>query len=136
MSLAYKSVALPQAKNATHSVAEGPPPLPHETPWLVRRVDTHILVNPQSSSTSLLSTRPMHNDIRGKIEAVFREVFDDESLQLSDSLSTETLPAWDSLGHIRLVSALEDDMALSFTLEEIEAMTSVAKIVAVVASKT
>jgi len=78
----------------------------------------------------------MHNDIKRKIEGVFREVFDDESLVVSDTLSTETLSAWDSLGHIRLISALEDDLAITFTLEEIESMTSVAKILAVLASRS
>ena len=77
----------------------------------------------------------MDHDIRTKIEAIFREVFDDDQLQLSDSLSSETVPTWDSLAHIRLVSALEDELSLTFTLEDIEAMTSVAKIFAVVESK-
>lgn len=72
---------------------------------------------------------------RSKIEEIFREVFDDDQLQLSDSLSSETHLKWDSLGHIRLVSALEDELSLTFTLEDIEAMTSVAKILAVVDSK-
>ena len=77
----------------------------------------------------------MDHDTRTKIEAIFREVFDDDQLQLSDSLSSETVPTWDSLAHIRLVSALEDELSLTFTLEDIEAMTSVAKIFAVVESK-
>lgn len=77
----------------------------------------------------------MGQDIRTKIEAIFREVFDDNQLQLSDSLSSENLPTWDSLAHIRLVSALEDELSLTFTLEDIEAMTSAAKILAVVDSK-
>ena len=77
----------------------------------------------------------MHNHIRTKIDDIFREVFDDDQLQVSDSLSTESLPTWDSLAHIRLVSALEDGLSLTFTLEDIEAMTSVARIVTVVESK-
>ena len=77
----------------------------------------------------------MHNYIRTKIENIFREVFDDDQLQVSDGLNTETLPTWDSLAHIRLISALEDGLSLTFTLEDIEAMTSVAKILTVVESK-
>jgi acyl carrier protein len=77
----------------------------------------------------------MGHPIRAKIEAIFREVFDDDQLQLSERLSSETFPAWDSLAHIRLVSALEDELSLTFTLEDIEAMTSVAKILLVVDSK-
>ena len=74
----------------------------------------------------------MSNDTRTKVENIFREVFDDDRLVLSDDLGPETLPAWDSLGHIRLISALEDELSLTFTLDEIEAMTSVAKILAIV----
>ena len=78
----------------------------------------------------------MSNDIRTSLQNIFRDVFDDEQLQLRDELSPETLEAWDSLGHIRLISALEDELQLSFTLDEIEAMNSVANILAVLADKT
>lgn len=78
----------------------------------------------------------MSNNTRNSLQNIFRDVFDDEQLQLRDELSPETLEAWDSLGHIRLISALEDELQLSFTLDEIEAMNSVAKILAVLAGKT
>ena len=78
----------------------------------------------------------MRNDTRTSLQNTFRDVFDDEQLQLRDELSPETLEAWDSLGHIRLISALEDELQLSFTLDEIEAMNSVANILAVLAGKT
>ena len=77
----------------------------------------------------------MSNDPRPQLQAVFREVFDDDTLQATDELSRETLESWDSLGHIRLISALEEALGLSFTLEEIEAMTSVPQILAVLAAK-
>ena len=78
----------------------------------------------------------MSNDTRTSLQNIFRDVFDDEQLQLRDELSPEMLEAWDSLGHIRLISALEDELQLSFTLDEIEAMNSVANILAVLAGKT
>lgn len=77
----------------------------------------------------------LSNDFRPQLQAVFREVFDDDALQASDELNRETLESWDSLGHIRLISALEEALGLSFTLEEIEAMTSVPQILAVLAAK-
>lgn len=85
---------------------------------------------------TLATADPMPNNTRDSLQNIFRDVFDDEQLQLRDELSPETLPAWDSLGHIRLISALEDELQLSFTLDEIEAMSSVAKILAVLADKT
>lgn len=77
----------------------------------------------------------LSNDPRPQLQAVFQEVFDDDTLQATDELNRETLESWDSLGHIRLISALEEALGLSFTLEEIEAMTSVPQILAVLAAK-
>ena len=77
----------------------------------------------------------LSNDPRPQLQAVFQEVFDDDMLQATDELNRETLESWDSLGHIRLISALEEALGLSFTLEEIEAMTSVPQVLAVLAAK-
>jgi len=63
---------------------------------------------------------------RAALERVFREVFDDDDIELSESLIREDVPTWDSLGHIRLVAAIEESFSLSFTIEQIEKMTSVA----------
>jgi acyl carrier protein len=61
---------------------------------------------------------------RAALERVFREVFDDDDIELSENLSREDVPTWDSLGHIRLVAAIEESFGLSFTIEQIEKMTS------------
>lgn len=77
----------------------------------------------------------MSIETRNRIQEIFREVFDDERLEITDSMSPMAFAGWDSLGHIRLISAMEDDLSISFTLEEIEEMDSVSKILAVVAAK-
>lgn len=78
---------------------------------------------------------PLNNDIHTRLQAIFIEVFDDENLTFTDALDRESLEAWDSLGHIRLVSAIEETFQVTFTLDEIEGMTSVAQIVAALAGK-
>jgi acyl carrier protein len=78
---------------------------------------------------------PVNNDIRPRLEAVFREVFDDDTLQLTDAVDRESLEAWDSLGHIRLVSSVEETFGITFTLDEIETMISVPQILELVASR-
>jgi acyl carrier protein len=78
---------------------------------------------------------PLNPQTRSRLEAVFREVFDDDSLQLTDALDRESLRGWDSLGHIRLVSSVEEVFGVSFTLEEIESMVSVPKIVELLDSR-
>lgn len=70
------------------------------------------------------------DSIRETLQRVFAEVFEGEAFQFSDSLGRDNLPAWDSLGHIRLIAATEDAFALRFTIEEIEGLTSVGRMVA------
>ena len=79
---------------------------------------------------------PMNRDeFRAKLQQVFREVFEDEEFEFSDELDRESLKVWDSLGHIRLVAALEETFGVSFTIEEIETFTSVGKIAECAAAK-
>ena len=68
------------------------------------------------------------DEARAQLERVFRDVFDDDALSISEAMTRESFPTWDSLGHIRLVSALEEAFGLSFSIEDIEGMTSVGRI--------
>jgi len=70
------------------------------------------------------------------LELVFQEVFDDDALKITENMAREDLPGWDSLGHIRLISATEEAFATSFTIEEIEGMTSVGRILDMVSAKS
>jgi acyl carrier protein len=81
-------------------------------------------------------SRPMNrDDFRARLQQVFREVFEDEEFEFSDALSRENLKVWDSLGHIRLVAALEETFGVAFTIEEIETFTSAGKIAECVSAK-
>lgn len=91
-----------------------------------------LIDNPESIDPDPL---PVTHSIRARLESVFREVFDDDALQLVDSLDRDALAAWDSLGHIRLVTAVEEAFGITFTLDEIESMTSVPQVLALVASR-
>jgi acyl carrier protein len=75
------------------------------------------------------------NDVRSTLKKVFEEVFEDEQFEFSDSLGRETLKAWDSLGHIRLVAAVEEAFGATFSIEEIEGFTSAGKIAETVMKK-
>ena len=56
---------------------------------------------------------------------IFERVFRIAPLQYSDALSPDTLRDWDSFGHIRLVSAMEEILCVKFELVEIMDMLSV-----------
>lgn len=49
--------------------------------------------------------------------------------------SAETLQAWDSLGHMRIVMAIEDALGVRFATAEISELTSIAKLAAAIEAK-
>lgn len=75
------------------------------------------------------------DEVRTTLERIFREIFDDEMLEVTDSLSRDDLKSWDSLGHIRLITAAEEAFDIGFTIEEIEVLTSMGQLVEKVSEK-
>jgi acyl carrier protein len=61
-------------------------------------------------------------------EAVVAEVFGVPRDQVRDETSNQTLPEWDSLGHITLVLELETRFGISLSVEEALTLTSVGAI--------
>src|ERR1022692_1027208 len=57
--------------------------------------------------------------------------FENDRLTLSDSLSPETMPQWDSLADVRLMMGCEEECGVKFTIEETVESTSVEKLKAV-----
>lgn len=70
-----------------------------------------------------------------RLQQVFREVFENNKLTLSDALSPETMPQWDSLAHLKLIMASEEEFGVKFSIEETVESTSVGQLKAVLASK-
>jgi acyl carrier protein len=54
-----------------------------------------------------------------RLTKVFRETFDDPSLQIKDHYTARNIPGWNSLMHINLVLAIEEEFEITFTTAEI-----------------
>ncbi len=59
-----------------------------------------------------------------KLAAVFRDVFDMPDLEIDD-LTRSNFPAWDSLAHVRLMIALEEEFDFKFTIDQVSNLRSV-----------
>ena len=70
-----------------------------------------------------------------KLAPVFRDVFDDESIVPHMEMTAREVPEWDSLGHIRLIVAIEQEFAIKFTTSEISDLANVGELVAVIDQK-
>lgn len=64
-------------------------------------------------------------DLDVRFETVFREIFDDETLTLSDDMSAKDIEAWDSLAQINLIVAIESEFGIRFKSNELTALANV-----------
>jgi acyl carrier protein len=78
--------------------------------------------------------------IKPELEAVFRRVFDDDELVLTDTLSAEDVDGWDSMAHINLIIAIEKRFKVKFAATEIAELgkrgQTVATMIRMLESKT
>ena len=57
------------------------------------------------------------------------DTFDIDEDDISGETTNDTVEKWDSLNHLRLVTALEGEFGISLTMDEINSMTSYPEIV-------
>ena len=63
----------------------------------------------------------MH-EVRNKLEGVFRRVFRDPTMVLSDDVAPNDVAGWDSMTNIDLIIAIESCFSVRFATAEISAM--------------
>ena len=71
-----------------------------------------------------------------RVQDVFRAELDDEDLVIAPDTSQRNLKAWDSLAHIRLISGIENEFDIQFSLAEIEQITSVRQFVQLIRERS
>ena len=71
-----------------------------------------------------------------KLNTVFRENFDDDEINLTDSTSSEDIEDWDSLEQINLVVAIQDAFGIKFNIDEVNAMKNVGEMADAILEKT
>jgi acyl carrier protein len=60
--------------------------------------------------------------VRDQMQTVFRNVFHDDELVLTDQMTAGDVDGWDSLAHINLVIALEKHFKIKFATAEISGL--------------
>jgi acyl carrier protein len=67
----------------------------------------------------------LQTPIAERVQAIFRDVFDDSELRIDRSTSAATVPGWDSLAHVNLVGAIQEEFKVKFALGELEQLKNV-----------
>ena len=75
------------------------------------------------------------NEILERLNNVFRDVFDDDSIIVTETTTAADIDGWDSLMHITLLSAVEDKFDISFQMKEVVKMKNVGDMVDIIAKE-
>lgn len=59
------------------------------------------------------------NETLSKVQDIFRDVLDNEEIELSFDTTADDIEEWDSLSHIQLIVAVEKEFKVKFTSKEI-----------------
>lgn len=65
------------------------------------------------------------DDIFERLNGVFRDVFDDNGLCVTDGTTAADIEDWDSLNHITLITAVEAEFGIRFTMKDVLGMKNV-----------
>jgi len=65
------------------------------------------------------------NTVLKKVNSIFIDVFEDQSILLNENTKADDVEAWDSLNHIQMITAIEKHFKIRFELNELLNFTNV-----------
>jgi acyl carrier protein len=75
------------------------------------------------------------NEIYERLNDIFRDVFDDDSISVTANTTAADIEDWDSLSHITLMAAVEDEFRMKFSMKEVVEMKNVGEMVTIIAAR-
>ena len=69
-----------------------------------------------------------------KLTEVFQDVFDDDSIALTDDTTAADIEDWDSLTHITLLATVEEECGMKFSMKAVQGMKNVGEMVDLIAA--
>ena len=74
-------------------------------------------------------------EVYEQLNEVFREVFDDDSITVNDATTSNDIEEWDSLEHINLIAAVEQEFGMRFSMGQVVSMKNVGEMVDIILSQ-
>ncbi|MCL5130490.1 acyl carrier protein [Algibacter sp. L4_22] len=76
------------------------------------------------------------NKIHEKTEAIFKNVFEDDTLEITSTMTANDVDSWDSLSHMVLIVEIEKAFNIKFKLRELNKMKNVGDMIDLLVLKT
>lgn len=72
------------------------------------------------------------SDVLDRLTEVFRVTFGDETIVLEPAMTADDIAGWDSVTHITLIYAIEDEFGFKFSTRDLESLACVGDLIDVV----
>ena len=76
------------------------------------------------------------DEIYERLNEVFRDVFDDDSIEVDEDTTAADIEDWDSLNHITLIDAVESEFGVHFTMGEVSGMKNVGEMAQIIKERS
>ena len=73
--------------------------------------------------------------IYDRLNKLFRDFFDDEDIEIDADTTADDIDDWDSLNHITLMSAVEQEFGVRFTMGEVSGMKNVGEMAEIIKAR-
>lgn len=74
-------------------------------------------------------------EIITKLTAIFKKVFNNNSIVITNEMTANDVDQWDSLTHMILISEIENDFSIKFKLKDLNKMKNVGDMIDIIISK-
>lgn len=74
-------------------------------------------------------------EVFDKLNEVFQDVFDDESITVTETTTADDIEEWDSLEHINLLAAVEQEFGMKFNMGQVVSMKNVGEMADIIMSQ-
>lgn len=74
-------------------------------------------------------------DLLYRLNEVFRDVFDDNKICVDEYTTADDIEDWDSLEHINLIGAVEQEFKMRFKMKEVSSMKNVGEMIGIIAER-
>ena len=72
------------------------------------------------------------SEIYDRLTEIFRDFFDDDDIVINDETTSDDIEDWDSLEHINLIVAIEQEFEMKFSMGEVTGMKNVGAMVDII----
>jgi acyl carrier protein len=75
------------------------------------------------------------SEIVSKLTPIFRDVFGDDALVVSEGMTAADVPAWDSLSNINMIIAVEKNFNVRFSIKDVRSLKNVGELLELIKRK-